>query len=80
LTELFQIIAFSLVALGGTAVALTREPRRQVLASGLYGLLLTLLFFGVEAADVALSELVIGSAVLPALLLMALARVNGKKP
>jgi uncharacterized MnhB-related membrane protein len=79
MAEVFQTVAFVLVAVGGTVVALTREPRRQVFASGLYGLLLTLLFFGIESADVALSELAIGTAALPALLLLTLAKVGGKK-
>lgn len=80
MAQAFQIVAFLLVAVGGTVVALTREPRRQIFASALYGLLLTVLFFGIEAADVALSELVIGAALLPGLLLLALAKVRRKKP
>jgi energy-converting hydrogenase B subunit D len=74
-----QALAFLLVAAGGTAVALTRDPTRQVLLLALYGLLLTVLFVLLQAPDVALSELAVGSAALPLILLVALAKVRGRE-
>lgn len=74
-----QATAFAFVAVGATVVVLTRDPLRQVLAFGLYGLLLTVLFLLLRAPDVALSELAIGSAALPLILLVTLAKLRGKK-
>lgn len=74
-----QAAAFAFVAVGATVVVLTRDPLRQVLAFGLYGLLLTVLFLLLRAPDVALSELAIGSAALPLILLVTLAKLREKK-
>lgn len=71
-----QTAAFVLVAIGGTAVVLTRDPLRQTLVFAVYGLLLTLLFLLLQAPDVALSELTIGTAALPLILLATLAKVR----
>jgi energy-converting hydrogenase B subunit D len=66
-----------LVALGGAAVVLTREPLRQAIVVGVYGLLLALLFFAVQAPDVALSQLVVSTVAVPLMILLALAKVRG---
>ena len=71
-----QMLAFALVGVGATCVVLTRDPRAQLLVYGFYGALLGVLFFTLGAADVALSEIVIGSAALPLLVLLALAKVR----
>lgn len=68
-----QLAAFLFTAVAATAVVLTREPRRQVLVLTLYGLVLTILFMLLQAPDVAFSELAVGSAALPLMLLIALA-------
>ncbi|HTT81008.1 MAG TPA: DUF4040 domain-containing protein [Stellaceae bacterium] len=67
---------FLLVALSGTGVVLTREPRRQVFALAVNGTVLTLLFFALQAPDVALSELAVGTAATPLLFLVTLAAVR----
>lgn len=63
-------------AASGAGVVLSREPRRQVFALAANGIVLTLLFFALEAPDVALSELVVGSAATPLLFLATLAAVR----
>lgn len=65
-----------LVAVGGTFVVLTRDPLRQAVVVGVFGLLLGVLFFAFQAPDVALSEIVVGSAALPAMILLALAKLG----
>ena len=62
-----------LVAGTGTGVALSRTPRRQVLAMAANGLALTLLFMALQAPDVAFAELAVGTAALPLLFLIILA-------
>jgi uncharacterized MnhB-related membrane protein len=65
-----------LAATTGAGVALTRDPRRQVLAIAMNGLVLTLLFMVLQAPDVAFSELVIGTAALPLLFFVVLASIR----
>jgi len=65
-----------MVAAGGTAVVLIREPRRQAVMFGIYGMILTLFFMILQAPDVALSELTVGAAAMPLMLLVTLARIR----
>jgi uncharacterized MnhB-related membrane protein len=67
---------FLLVAAGGTLTVLTRDPLRQALIFSLYGLLMTILFVVIKAGDVALSELAVGAAATPLMLLAAIASVR----
>ena len=71
-----QILLFVLVAAGGTAVVLTRDPVLQAITVSLYGVVLALLFFAHQAPDVALSQIVIGSVALPLMILLTLAKVK----
>lgn len=71
-----QIVALAAVALGGAAVVLTREPLRQTMVLGIYGIALTLLFFVFQAPDVALSQIVISSVGLPLIILAALRKIH----
>lgn len=59
-----------LVALVGTAVVLTPDPTRQAITLAVFGLCLTLLFTVLMAPDVALSQLTVGSAVVPLMVLL----------
>jgi energy-converting hydrogenase B subunit D len=76
LMDLLQVTALVLVAATATAVALTRAPVRQVIVLSMYGLLLAVLFLAFQAPDVTLSELTVGAVGLPALLLLALAKIR----
>ena len=70
-----QAVLLVLVAGGGTAVVLTRDPLRQALVTGVFGLLLGVLFFAFQAPDVALSQIVIGGLSVPAMLVLTLAKL-----
>jgi uncharacterized MnhB-related membrane protein len=74
-----QVVALVLVALGAPAVVAARDPLRQAMVSSLYGLNFGVLFFAFGAPDVALSSIVIGSVALPTIILLALAKVSGKR-
>lgn len=65
-----------LIAAAGTGAVLIREPVRQAMMVGILGLLLALLFFALRAPDVALSELVVGGAAVPLMLLLAIAKIR----
>jgi uncharacterized MnhB-related membrane protein len=77
--EALQVTLLVLVAAGATAVVLIRDRVRQVLALSVYGVLLALLFLAFQAPDVTLSELAVGAVVLPAVLLITLAKVRKKE-
>ena len=69
-------LLFLLVAVTGAGVALTRTPRRQIMALSVNGLALALLFMALQAPDVAFSELTVGAAAVPLLFLVILASVG----
>jgi energy-converting hydrogenase B subunit D len=73
-----QGILLVIVAAGGTAVVLTRDPLRQSLVVGLYGFALALLFFVFAAPDVALSQIVVATVALPIMILLALSKIRGQ--
>jgi len=75
---IFMNALLVLVAVTGLLVALARNPRRQVFLGSLFGTELALLFFLWQAPDVAVAELAVGGLVLPALVLLTLARVEGR--
>ena len=74
-----QLVAFGLVALGAPLVVLTRDPLRQALVNGVYGVSLVLLFVVLEAPDPALSMLVVSGIAYPLVILAAVARVRGER-
>lgn len=69
-------VLLTLIAAAGWVTVTTREPVRQAIVAGLLGLLLALVFFALQAPDVAFSELVIGTAAVPAMLLLAIAKIR----
>ena len=63
-------------ALLATAVVLTRDTLRQIVISGIYGLMLTLLFVVLQAPDVALSMLVVSAVAYPLIVLATIGRTR----
>lgn len=70
-----QAVALIVVAFGGTAVVLARDPARQALVASVFGLSLAVLFLAFQAPDVALSQIVVGAVGLPAMITLALRKV-----
>jgi uncharacterized MnhB-related membrane protein len=73
------LIMFGLVAIGGTVVVSTSDPKRQAVTLSVYGVLLSVLFLALAAPDVALSQVAIGSAVVPLMVLLAVRTVRSVK-
>jgi energy-converting hydrogenase B subunit D len=73
-----QGAALLAVAGCGTAVVVTRDPTRQVIVTGFFGLLLAVLFFVFQAPDVALSQIVVGTVAVPVMALLTLARLRAR--
>jgi energy-converting hydrogenase B subunit D len=74
--SVLQVFALAAVALGAPAVVLSRDPLRQAIVVGVYGLALALLFFVVDAPDVSLSQIVVSAVGLPAMLVLAVAKIR----
>ena len=64
------------VAVSGTATVLVREPSRQLVVAGVFGLALAIMFFAFGAPDVALSQIVVSAVAVPVMALLALVRFN----
>ena len=74
-----QALVLVMAALLATAVVLTRNTLRQIVVNGVYGFVLVIVFFVLQAPDVALSMLVVSTVAYPIIVLAAISRSrNGK--
>jgi energy-converting hydrogenase B subunit D len=73
------VIALTLVAAAGTAVMLTGLPDRQAVTLSGFGLTLALLFMAVQAPDVSLSQIGVGTAIVPLMVMLAVRKVRQQK-
>jgi uncharacterized MnhB-related membrane protein len=69
-------VALALVAIGGLAVVLTHDPIRQAVTLSVFGVLLAVLFLVLQAPDVALSQVAVGAAVVPLMVLLAVRTIR----
>jgi energy-converting hydrogenase B subunit D len=76
-TTALQLVSLCMVGAAGLGVVLTRDPLRQAVVVSFFGMLLGILFFVLQAPDVALSEIVVGAVASPLMILLALAKVSG---
>jgi energy-converting hydrogenase B subunit D len=72
------LVGMLLLATGATAtaVALTRDPNRQALVLSAYGLVLGVLMVALQAPDVALAQIAVGTAIVPLLVVLTVAKVD----
>ena len=76
LSNLLIAVSLTLVLVGAAAVVFTRRPSKQAVVLSCYGLLLTILFVVLQAPDVALSQVAIGTAVVPLIVVLAIRKVS----
>ena len=76
MTEILVLLSLLLVAVTATVVVRTRDPSSQAVVLGGYGLLLGLLFVLLQAPDVALSQVAVGTAVVPLLVLLSIRAID----
>lgn len=76
MTDAVIVVALLLVAVSATVAVATRDPERQALVLSVLGVVLAVLFTVLQAPDVALSQLAVGSAVTPLLLLLTVRKVR----
>lgn len=69
--------ALTLVLAAAIAVVAAQDPRRQAVTLSIFGLCLTVLFFTLQAPDVALSQLAVGTAVVPLMVLLTISKIRG---
>jgi len=65
-----------LTAVAATAVVVTYDPERQAVTLSVFGMLLCLLFLVLQAPDVALSELGIGTAIVPLMVMLTIRAIE----
>ncbi|MFL5895710.1 MAG: Na(+)/H(+) antiporter subunit B [Thermoleophilaceae bacterium] len=76
MNEAFQAVALCAMAVVGTAVVLARDPVRQALLLSVYGIAMVIVFFALQAPDVALSAIVVSTVGLPPMVLLALRKIR----
>jgi len=67
-------VSLTVVLLAGLGVVMTHDPAAQCVVLGVFGLSLGVLFMVVSAPDVALSQIAVGTVVLPLMVLLAVRR------
>ena len=65
-------VALTVVALAGTAVVFAGAPERQAVTLAVFGATLVVLLVVLQAPDVALSELGIGTAIVPLMVMLTI--------
>lgn len=73
------VLVLTLLAACGLVVVMIREPVRQAIALGVFGLLEALMFFAVQAPDVALSQIVVGALAIPAMLFVGISKIRSDR-
>jgi uncharacterized MnhB-related membrane protein len=70
------VVALGLVTVMGTAVVLTRDPVRQAIVLSGYGLVLGILFVTLQAPDVAMSQIGVGTVIVPLIVVLAIGAIR----
>ena len=77
--DAFTALSLLLAAGMATAVVLTRRMRVQAILMSVFGLVQTLVFIVLEAPDLALAQLAVGSAAVPILFVLVINRLTARK-
>jgi uncharacterized MnhB-related membrane protein len=70
------VVALLLVAASATVAVAVRDPMRQALVLAVLGVVLAVLFTVLQAPDVGLSQLAVGSALTPLLIMLTVRKVR----
>lgn len=73
------VLALTIVGLGATAVVFTDKPDRQAVTLSAYGISLALLFMALQAPDVSLSQIGVGTAIVPLMVMLAVRKVRQRR-
>ena len=69
-------VMLALVGIAGTAVVLTPDPVRQAVTLSVYGICLGMLFLSLAAPDVALSQIAVGAAIVPLIVMLTIRKIR----
>lgn len=70
------LVTLALIVVSSTVVVLTRDPGRQAIVLSAYGLALSVLFVVLQAPDVAISQIAVGTAIVPLMVVLAIAKTR----
>ncbi|MFR9787416.1 hydrogenase subunit MbhD domain-containing protein [Streptomyces sp. MB22_4] len=76
MTDVLNLVALLLVAGAATAAVAQRDPARQALVLSVLGVLLSVLFTVLQAPDVGLSQLAVGAALTPLLIMLSVRKIR----
>ncbi|GHF07613.1 MULTISPECIES: Na(+)/H(+) antiporter subunit B [Streptomyces] len=79
MADVLVVLALMFVAAAATAAVLNRDPARQAVVLSLLGLGLAVAFTVLQAPDVGLSQLGVGSALTPLMILLTVRKVRKGK-
>lgn len=74
--EVVLVVLLVMAGVVGTVVCVTREPTRQAVVLSAYGLVLGTLMVALQAPDVALAQIAVGTAIVPLLVILTVAKVQ----
>lgn len=72
-------VCLTLVGLAATAVVLTPDPARQAVTLSAFGLTMAVLLMALQAPDVALSQIGVGTAVVPLMVMLTIRKTRQKR-
>ncbi|WP_058043237.1 Na(+)/H(+) antiporter subunit B [Streptomyces roseifaciens] len=81
MADALTAVVLLLVAAAATVAVLQRDPARQAVVLSLLGVALAALFTVLQAPDVGLAQLAVGSAVTPLMILLTVRKIrcNGRR-
>lgn len=80
MSDVVVIAALAAVVVMATAVVLTSDPVNQAMVLSAYGITLGIFFLVLQAPDVAMSQIAVGTVIVPLVVILAIhaIRRNGK--
>ncbi|MFF8404207.1 hydrogenase subunit MbhD domain-containing protein [Streptomyces sp. NPDC014846] len=79
MSEALIVVTLLLVAASATAAVVQRDPARQALVLSVLGVVLAALFTVLQAPDVGLSQLAVGAALTPLLIMLSVRRIRRRR-
>lgn len=76
--SLLEIVAYLMVSIVAMGVVFSKRPVNQLFLYSMYGIVMALLFFVLQAPDVALSEITVGTFIIPIIVLITLMKTGDK--
>lgn len=79
MSDVLILVALLLVAATATAAVAQRDPARQALVLSVLGVFLAVLFTVLQAPDVGLSQLAVGAALTPLLIMLSVRKIRRRR-